>query len=57
MDKIILEDIPSLNKIEYSHISVFQKLIFYVTTAKKPFSVNVAAIDVINLRYQNQNKN
>lgn len=44
MDKIIHEDIPSLNKMDYSHVSIFQKLIFYVTSAKKPFSVNVAAL-------------
>ncbi|MBD3841712.1 MAG: ATP-binding protein [Campylobacterales bacterium] len=44
MDKIIHEDIPSLNKIDYSHISLFQKMIFYVVFAKKPFSVNVAAL-------------
>lgn len=44
MDKIIHEDIPSLNKIDYSHISVFGKLIFYVTASKKPFSVNISAL-------------
>jgi len=44
MDKIIHEDIPSLNKMDYTHLSVFQKLIFYVTAAKKPFGVNVAAL-------------
>lgn len=44
MDKIIFEDIPSLNKIDYSHISVFQKLIFLVVSAKKPFGVNMASL-------------
>ncbi len=44
MDKIIYEDIPSLNKIDYSHISIFQKLIFLVASAKKPFSVNMASL-------------
>jgi hypothetical protein len=44
MDKIIHEDIPSLNKIDYSHISIFQKLIYFVVTAKKPFSVNMASL-------------
>lgn len=44
MDKIIHEDIPSLNKIDYSHISIFQKLIFLVVNAKKPYSVNMASL-------------
>lgn len=44
MDKIIHEDIPSLNKIDYTHVSVFQKLIFLVVSAKKPFSVNMASL-------------
>ena len=44
LDKIIHEDIPSLNKIDYSHISVFEKLIFFVVSANNPFSVNVAAL-------------
>lgn len=44
MDKIIHEDIPSLNKIEYTHTSIFQKLIFYIASAKKPFSVNMASL-------------
>jgi len=44
LDKIIHEDIPSLNRIDYSHISIFQKLIFMVLSARKPFSVNMAAL-------------
>ena len=44
LDKIIHEDIPSLNKIDYSHISIFEKLIFFVVSANKPFNVNVAAL-------------
>ena len=44
LDKIIHEDIPSLNKIDYSHISVFEKLIFFVVSSNKPFSVNVASL-------------
>ncbi len=44
LDKIIHEDIPSLNKINYAHISVFQKLIFLVISSKKPFSVNMASL-------------
>ena len=44
LDKIINEDIPSLNKINYSHISIFKKLIFFVVYSKKPFSVNIASL-------------
>ncbi len=44
LDKIIHEDIPSLNKINYAHISTFQKLIFLVLSSKKPFSVNMASL-------------
>ena len=44
LDKIIYEDIPSLNKIDYTHISVFQKLIFLVVSSKKPFMVNMASL-------------
>ena len=43
-EKIIYEDIPSLNKIDYSHISVFEKLIYFITSANKPFSVNIASL-------------
>jgi len=44
LDKIIHEDIPSLNKIDYSHISIFEKLIFFVISSNKPFDVNVASL-------------
>lgn len=44
LDKIIYEDIPSLNKIDYAHISIFEKLIFFVVSANTPFSVNVASL-------------
>jgi len=44
LEKIIHEDIPSLNKIDYSHISTFQKLIYFVVSSNKPFSVNVASL-------------
>ncbi len=44
LDKIIHEDIPSLNKIDYSHISIFEKLIYFVVSANTPFSVNVASL-------------
>jgi len=44
LDKIIHEDIPSLNKMDYSHISIFEKLIFFVVSSNKPFSINVASL-------------
>ena len=43
-DKIIHEDIPSLNKIDYTHISIFSKLIFMVVSSGKPFQVNIAKL-------------
>ncbi len=44
LEKIIHEDIPSLNKMDYSHISIFEKLIFFVVSSNKPFSVNIASL-------------
>lgn len=44
LDKIIHEDIPSLSKIDYSHISIFEKLIYFVVSANTPFKVNVASL-------------
>ncbi len=43
-DKIIHEDIPSLNKIDYTHITIFEKLIYFIASSNKPFSVNIAAL-------------
>jgi len=44
LDKIIHEDIPSLNRIDYSNLSIFEKLIFFVVSSNKPFSVNVSSL-------------
>lgn len=44
LEKIIYEDIPSLNKIDYAHINIFEKLIFFVAHANMPFSVNIASL-------------
>lgn len=44
LDKVISEDIPSLNKIDYAHITLFKKLIFRLVDAGKPFQVNVAKL-------------
>ena len=44
LDKVINEDIPSLNKIDYAHVVIFKKLIFRLVEAEKPFQVNVAKL-------------
>ncbi|MEA1920104.1 MAG: AAA family ATPase [Campylobacterota bacterium] len=44
LDKVISEDIPSLNKIDYSHIVLFKKLIYIVLSAGKPYKVNIAKL-------------
>jgi len=44
LDKVINEDIPSLNKIDYAHVIIFKKLIFRLVEAEKPFQVNVAKL-------------
>ena len=43
-DKIINEDIPSLNKIDYIHLSIFKKFIAKLIYAKVPFKVNIAEL-------------
>jgi len=44
LDKVINEDIPSLNRIEYAHLIVFKKLIYRLVESKKPFQVNMARL-------------
>ncbi len=44
LDKVINEDIPLLNKIDYAHVVIFKKLIFRLVEAEKPFQVNVAKL-------------
>ena len=43
-EKIINEDIPSLNKIEYTQLSIFKKFIAKLIYAKVPFKVNIAEL-------------
>lgn len=43
-EKVINEEIPSLNKIEYTHLSVFKKFIAKLIYAKVPFKVNIAEL-------------
>jgi predicted AAA+ superfamily ATPase len=44
LDKIIAEDIPSINKIEYTHLSIFKKFIAKLIYSRVPFSVNISAL-------------
>jgi len=44
LDKIIAEDIPSLNKIEYTHLSIFKKFIAKLIYSKVPYQVNITAL-------------
>ncbi|MEA1956603.1 MAG: AAA family ATPase [Campylobacterota bacterium] len=44
LDKIINEDIPSLNKIDYTHLSIFKKFIAKLIYSKVPFKVNITAL-------------
>jgi predicted AAA+ superfamily ATPase len=41
LEKIIYEDIPSLNKIKYDQLVIFKKLIFIIVNAKVPYKVSV----------------
>lgn len=43
-EKIINEDIPSLNRIDYAHLSIFKKFIAKLIYAKVPFKVNIAEL-------------
>jgi len=44
LDKVISEDIPSINKIEYTHLSIFKKFIAKLIYSRVPFQVNVAGL-------------
>lgn len=44
LDKIVAEDIPSLNKIDYSHISIFRKFIAKLIYSRVPYKVNISAL-------------
>ncbi|SFO88996.1 ATP-binding protein [Hydrogenimonas thermophila] len=43
-DKIINEDIPSLKKIDFTHLSLFKKFIAKLIYSKVPYKVNVSAL-------------
>lgn len=44
LEKIIYEDIPSLNKIRYEQLAVFKKFIFIIVSAKVPYKVSVDSL-------------
>ena len=44
LQKIINEDIPSCHKIDYSHISIFKKLIAKLIESRVPYKVNLAKL-------------
>ena len=44
LEKIIAEDIPSLNNIDYTHLSIFRKFIAKLIYAKVPYQVNISAL-------------
>ena len=44
LDKVIAEDIPSLNRIEYTHLSIFKKFIAKLIYARVPYQVNITAL-------------
>ncbi len=44
LEKIINEDIPSLNRIDYTHLSIFKKFIAKLIYSKVPFKVNITVL-------------
>ncbi len=44
LEKIIYEDIPSINKIEFSNLTILEKLIYFVINSNKPYLVNIASL-------------
>lgn len=44
LEKIINEDIPSCNKMDYAQISIFKRLIATLIQAKVPYKINVAGL-------------
>ncbi len=44
LEKVIYEDIPSVNRIEFSHLIIFKKIIYKMVKANKPYKVNIASL-------------
>jgi predicted AAA+ superfamily ATPase len=52
LEKILREDIPTLNKINYDHISIFQKIISKLIFSKLPYKLNATALSKeLNISY------
>ncbi len=43
-EKIINEDIPSVNRIDYAHLSIFKKFIAKLIYSKVPYKINISAL-------------
>ena len=43
-EKVINEDIPALNRIDYTHLSIFKRLIAKLIYSKVPFKVNISSL-------------
>jgi len=43
-EKVINEDIPAINRIDYTHLSIFKRLIAKLIYSKVPFKVNVSSL-------------
>jgi predicted AAA+ superfamily ATPase len=44
LEKVIHEDVPSINRISFDHLGILEKLIYFVATANEPFLVNIASL-------------
>jgi predicted AAA+ superfamily ATPase len=44
LEKVIHEDVPSINKISFDHLGILEKLIYFVASANEPFLVNIASL-------------
>ncbi len=44
LDKIINEDIPSINRLHYEHLSIFKKFIAKLIYSKVPYKINISAL-------------
>ena len=44
LEKIINEDIPSINKIEFSNLTILEKFIYFVVSVNEPYLVNIASL-------------
>ena len=43
-EKIINEDIPSVNRIDYAHLSIFKKFIAKLIYSRVPYKINISAL-------------